>query len=339
MIKNECEIVKDLIPNYLEDALNNGTKEFIEEHIKSCNNCKRILKEAEKEKNGEDNKKDENEKHEIDYLKKYNRKIRLLQVIAGILVVIILAIWSVMLAKYIQYRKDYEIGEYNHSIIEQVCNKIQEVKDSKNYIYSVFSNNTTTNPLTVLYVQDGKFKKEVYDKDNAILSTTYGVDLDTNMYAGNIDVLKNFYCAVQFSKDYPNGNTYLQSKSFTTKPITLDEYSYHYIHFLYNYYNLETIKCASLKITEDIIDDKECYVISEDAYNYLCVDKQTMLPIKEEEKLMKSDGTVENMTYWYTCKLGEVKDSDVEADKSLLDSDKLNGDFKKVVKEQILSRY
>ena len=45
MVKNECEIVKDLIPNYMENQVSSSTKDFIEEHIKNCNACKNLIEE------------------------------------------------------------------------------------------------------------------------------------------------------------------------------------------------------------------------------------------------------------------------------------------------------
>ena len=43
MIKNECKIVRDLLPNYVEDLTSKETKEFIENHIEACKECKDIL--------------------------------------------------------------------------------------------------------------------------------------------------------------------------------------------------------------------------------------------------------------------------------------------------------
>ncbi len=42
-MKKECEIVKDLFPNYVENRINDVTKEYVEEHIKSCKSCADIL--------------------------------------------------------------------------------------------------------------------------------------------------------------------------------------------------------------------------------------------------------------------------------------------------------
>lgn len=43
-MKKECEIVKDLFPNYIENRINDTTKEYVEEHIKSCKSCADILR-------------------------------------------------------------------------------------------------------------------------------------------------------------------------------------------------------------------------------------------------------------------------------------------------------
>ena len=43
-MKKECEIVKDLFPNYIENQVSDVSKEFIENHIKTCNECNDTLK-------------------------------------------------------------------------------------------------------------------------------------------------------------------------------------------------------------------------------------------------------------------------------------------------------
>lgn len=42
-MKKECEIVKDLFPNYIENRISDMTKEYVEEHIKNCKICADIL--------------------------------------------------------------------------------------------------------------------------------------------------------------------------------------------------------------------------------------------------------------------------------------------------------
>ena len=42
-MKNECEIVNDLLPNYVESLVSEETKKFVNEHIKNCEKCKKKL--------------------------------------------------------------------------------------------------------------------------------------------------------------------------------------------------------------------------------------------------------------------------------------------------------
>ena len=41
--KNECKIVQDLLPNYVEGLTNEETNLFIEEHLRECNTCKKMF--------------------------------------------------------------------------------------------------------------------------------------------------------------------------------------------------------------------------------------------------------------------------------------------------------
>lgn len=40
MSKKECEIVKDLLPLYVDNVLSESSREFVEEHIVDCKDCK-----------------------------------------------------------------------------------------------------------------------------------------------------------------------------------------------------------------------------------------------------------------------------------------------------------
>ena len=49
MNKKECEIVKDLLPLYVDNVLSKSSKEFVEEHIVDCEDCKNIFFEMAKD--------------------------------------------------------------------------------------------------------------------------------------------------------------------------------------------------------------------------------------------------------------------------------------------------
>ena len=38
----ECELVNDLLPGYIDKKTSNETNRFIEEHIKSCEDCREL---------------------------------------------------------------------------------------------------------------------------------------------------------------------------------------------------------------------------------------------------------------------------------------------------------
>lgn len=42
-MKNECSIIKDLLPLYVEDLVSGETRDFIEEHLSNCPECKAEL--------------------------------------------------------------------------------------------------------------------------------------------------------------------------------------------------------------------------------------------------------------------------------------------------------
>ena len=68
--KNNCKIVQDLLPNYMEGLTDKETNEFIEQHLKKCKDCKKVYESLkEKPKNLEIS---ENGK-KVDYFKKYKR--------------------------------------------------------------------------------------------------------------------------------------------------------------------------------------------------------------------------------------------------------------------------
>ncbi len=83
--KRDCEIVQDLLPNYIENLTNDETNNFIEEHLKECNECQEVFDNMKKEFKVNTTKRDE---REVKYIKKYSKKMRILKVILLIIIVI-----------------------------------------------------------------------------------------------------------------------------------------------------------------------------------------------------------------------------------------------------------
>ncbi|MCH5198148.1 MAG: zf-HC2 domain-containing protein [Oscillospiraceae bacterium] len=45
-MRNECNIIRDILPLYAEDMVSSDTLDFVEEHLKTCEECKKELKKA-----------------------------------------------------------------------------------------------------------------------------------------------------------------------------------------------------------------------------------------------------------------------------------------------------
>ena len=42
-MKNDCKIIKDLLPLYAEDMVSEETAQYIDEHLKDCEECRTEL--------------------------------------------------------------------------------------------------------------------------------------------------------------------------------------------------------------------------------------------------------------------------------------------------------
>ena len=87
-MKNECDVVKDLLPSYAEDLLSDNTNQFVKEHLDSCQECRKVYDGMKKINYN----KEDDEQIEINHLKKYSRHMLILKVVLVILVFIIITL-------------------------------------------------------------------------------------------------------------------------------------------------------------------------------------------------------------------------------------------------------
>ena len=111
--KKYCKVVQDLLPNYIENLTNEETNLFIEEHLKECSECKEIYENMKAQLSGEEEKAN---KKEVNYLKKYNIKLRIFM---GIVLAIVL-IFVVGFVRKLVVFKDLQ-------------NKLEPYKNATNY--------------------------------------------------------------------------------------------------------------------------------------------------------------------------------------------------------------
>jgi len=84
---NNCAIVRDLFPSYLDGLCSQESEDFIEQHIKSCESCKEILNNLKTEVSTVD----ENDKLERLKAKKPFKKVRDLLIICVFSIIILIA--------------------------------------------------------------------------------------------------------------------------------------------------------------------------------------------------------------------------------------------------------
>lgn len=99
--KRDCKIVQDLLPNYIDGLTNEETNLFIEGHLKECSKCKQILKNMRQDLTIDKPAKDS---REVKYIKKYNKKLKILKFTVFLLLIIAL---GVMTHYYFTFKNAY----------------------------------------------------------------------------------------------------------------------------------------------------------------------------------------------------------------------------------------
>ena len=132
-MKKECEIVQDLIFGYCDGTLNPASKELVEKHLVKCEECKKVYEEIKKDK-----KIDDDDKIEIDYLKRVNKKLKrkkIMIVISSICIVLLVVLHIIAFISYYHDQTTMEIfmkenisEEEIENIRNQIKNQAEDVK-------------------------------------------------------------------------------------------------------------------------------------------------------------------------------------------------------------------
>lgn len=130
----ECDIVQDLLIGYNDKTLKEGSKEFVDNHLKECENCRKIFDEIKTDDIQEE------ENIEIDYLKKLNKKNSKKNKCIILLIIIVSIIVLLNAIVFINYYNtdlgieiflEDDISDENFSKIE---NKIKEYNYKYRYV-------------------------------------------------------------------------------------------------------------------------------------------------------------------------------------------------------------
>lgn len=155
----DCKIIRDLFPSYIDGLTDEETDQYIEKHLKECEECKEILESMKNELEADIT---ERNSKPVKYIKKFNNKMRILKgILLAILLIFILSVGRKML------------------IIVSLNNKISNYTSSTNYYMKTFNYYGDKLIVTEQYKKDDKYISRV-----KFLSETKNKGIYTDYYNG-----------------------------------------------------------------------------------------------------------------------------------------------------------
>ena len=147
--KTECEIVQDLLLGYVDGVLNEESKKLVEKHLSECEKCRKKLEDIRKDLEENEN----NQKKEIDYLKKIRRKSRIKSILIALGIILVVLVGSYL---------------YQFITICSISNKAENSLSSNNFYKEttdIIGKGETV--VTRTYYKDGKCKliSEIYTEE------------------------------------------------------------------------------------------------------------------------------------------------------------------------------
>ena len=291
--KTECEIVQDLLLGYVDGVLNEESKKLVEKHLSECEKCRKRLEDIRKDIKENEN----NQKKEIDYLKKIRRKSRIKSILIalGIILLILLGIYL-----------------YQLITICNISNKAENSLSSNNFYKEttdIIGEGETV--VTRMYYKDGKYKSvsEIYTEE--------GIETKFTEYATAGSDESIYISEVNKKITVEKGEfTKMANKEENLKGVNLP--------FDTNNFILKMGTAFIMSINTDTYQvGKEYYVLNnrfERAQNWeMWIDKETGLPIKiinREGRKSFYTGTqvvkeVNDNIQEYKYEFGTVTDEDV----------------------------
>ena len=129
-MKNECDIVGDLLFSYNDDILSSTSKGLVEEHLKKCEKCKKVLEEIRKEND------EKSQIKEVDFFKSIKKNINKKNIIILVVFIILIILVLFNIQVYNNYNEVtstmevYLKDDITDLEIENIKNKIIENSDN-----------------------------------------------------------------------------------------------------------------------------------------------------------------------------------------------------------------
>ena len=277
--KNDCKIVQDLLPNYIDKLTSKETNAYIEEHINGCKECQKILDDMQKDIQLQEEKL---EKKKVKYIKKYNHKLRILKTT----LLSIILIFAVLFVAF-PGRKMV--------IIESLEDKFEvyEQQSDNVYIKALMYNDSNLQFTYENYYKDDDLKKYVMTNPEADIKVTQ------YFYQNEIK---------QFIEE-PEGKRLIiepKENNIGVPPLM----NYFYIDSLISRFFVS----MDYKIATGDVNGKECYVFSRtyakpETKMDIYIEKDTGL-VLQSAQIGPTEGDIVLTQYEYS--FGTVTDEDIQ---------------------------
>ena len=165
-MKITCDVIQDLMPSYIDGILSEDSRALVEEHMGTCQECRKMLEIMKEEQGKEQNQM----RSSAATLKKIRKKLIVRRVLTATVAVILTLIVAA--------------AGYNHWYFNE---KYMTLEDSGMYVKnnSLYSSNNLINRMKVQYTEDGKTE------------FVYAIDAP---YAGTLELKGNDMLLQDFSK-------------------------------------------------------------------------------------------------------------------------------------------
>jgi len=273
-LKENCNIVQDLLPNYIERLTREETNNFIKDHLKECNECKIILEDMEEDLKFDNSKK---AKKDVKYIKKYSKKLKMLKIILLIISILIVVFLGFTVRKMI--------------IIKDLNEKVSKYVNMDNRYEKIINDSNSSTSIVEYYTKG----------DNAVLF----LNSMPNKSTGEKRTLTNYFKGEKtntYIESDGNKIAILNSNGLPSKImiVTLD-----YGNNLWNLF--QTALSTSIKSIE--YKGKECYILKISNYSEIYIEKDTGLRIKAKEGIVvDQNGNESVMMIEYYYEFGTVTD-------------------------------
>ena len=252
----ECKIIRDLFPSYIDDLTSESTNQYIQEHLNSCKECKKVLEDMKKDIKLDTTQKDSKE---VKYIKKFNNKMKILKliIIAIVLTVVLAIVRNMMILVILNNRADKYTSYTNYYIKELKYGGATEEID----IYEK-------------YVKDNKYivKAKTVSDFCKVKSANYYNGEVLNRYV-------EFEYAEENEKNQSTKTAYLNDSENILFPEFFNELDFQ------NSIQLHGIALIFSNITSEICNTQECYRVSIPSFKggsstIYYVDKETGLTVR-----------------------------------------------------------